>query len=149
MVHDLLYADPHPRVTSAPYTRPVRLHIGESSTTIGDTSLAVGAGQLARDHFRHEPPTGLELENAIAAVEDEIARRPVLHRSLLTSDASITELAEGEDTLSREAVEQAFQRLCGRAPGALGERRVAATLVILRELMHHLEVESIVIDDEG
>ena len=76
----------------------------------------------------------LGIEDAIAAVEDEIARvRPVASSTLETSDAGIA--------LAIEAVEQDFQRLASRARKV--EDEAAARLVILREVMHHLQVKAI------
>ena len=50
-----------------------------------------------------------------------------------------------EMTLAREAVEHTFQRLAMRAPGLPAGGEFAAMLLILRELMHHLDFPSIVI----
>ena len=110
---------------------------------------------LARDHFRHDPPSPLELENAIAAVEDEVERK---HQGIakgaapLTHDPAIRRIAVaagvppgGEMMLAREAVEQMFQRLASRAPGLPAGGEFAAMLLILRELMHHLDFASILI----
>jgi hypothetical protein len=131
------------------------LHVGEERTTIADATLALGWHSLARDHFRHDPPSPLELENAIAAVEDEVARA---HQGiargavLVTDDSTIRRIAvaagverNAEITLARGAVEQAFERLASRAPGLPAGGEFAATLLILRELMHHLDFPSILI----
>jgi hypothetical protein len=48
-------------------------------------------------------------------------------------------------TLAREAVEHTFQRLASRAPGLPAGGEFAAMVLILRELMHHLDFASIVI----
>ena len=78
----------------------------------------------------------LGVEDAIAAVEDEIARvRPSVPGTLQTSDAHIHELAAGLNPFTVEAVEQDFQRLASRS--------IPPALVILRELMHHLQVKAI------
>ena len=125
------------------------LHFGADCTTIGDTELGVGWDIAGRD------PSPLGLENAIALIEDELARQ---HGSLIkgaapmTRDATIRDIAlaagvpaSAEMTLAIEAVEQMFQRLAARAPGLPVGREFAGKLVILRELMHHLEFASIVI----
>ena len=93
-------------------------------------------------------------------VEDElfkIRNKVVKGSSLCTTDASIFEIAnlagateQPQPTLSRDAVEQAFSRLTaivqGR-PAALDSIPVSpqfcATLMILREFMHHLDFASI------
>jgi hypothetical protein len=121
-----------------------RLRIGEDATP------------LVRDHFRHDPPSPLDLENAIAAVEDEIAR---VHgempsgSQLTTSDEGVHRIAlvagltdGGETTLGLDAVERAFQRMAARVPGFPAEKELDATLLILGELMHHLQVPAIALE---
>ena len=125
------------------------LDFGARRTTIADTALEIGWDLTGRD------PSPLGLENAIAAIEDELARE---HGSLVkgaapvTRDATIRDIAlaagvpaGAEMTLAVEAVEQMFQRLAARAPGVPAGREFAGKLLILRELMHHLELPSIVI----
>lgn len=130
------------------------LHFGEDTTQVVQEApvvLAVGSGNLAAEHFRHDPPSPLELENAIAAVEDEIASvhtRITRGSRLRTNDAVVRDIAleagvpaGAEMALAVEAVEHAFQRLPSLATG----KEKAATLLILRELMHHLGFEVIVV----
>src|SRR5687768_9367866 len=125
------------------------LHFAAERTTVADTELAIGWDLAGRDL------SALGLENAIAAVEDELARvhaRIVKGGAVLTDDATIGEIAlaagvpaGAEMTLSVEAVEQMFQRLAVRAPGLPAGREFAGKLLILRELMHHLEFPSVAI----
>ncbi len=122
----------------------------------------VGWRAIGRDHLKHEPPTQLELENAIAAIEDEIARLRVLPPKgsrVRTKDALVRDIAlaaglprNGETILTLAAVEQAFQRLAAQAARGLraGEgipagNEAAAALVILRELAHHLDFPAIIV----
>jgi exopolyphosphatase/pppGpp-phosphohydrolase len=130
------------------------LRIEADRTTLGAAALAIGWSTIARDYFRRDQPSPLELENAIAAIEDEIARA----RSSIAADAVVATadqtirdiaLAAGiaradEMALTIEAVERIFERLT-RPPEIPGDRRFAATLVILREVMHHLGIDSVVI----
>lgn len=124
------------------------LQVGKDRTTIAGIELALGWRTIAQS-FRHDPPSSLELENAIAAVEDELAR---VHESIakgltpVTDDPGIRDVAAAagvapgaQMTVTVEAVEQAFQRLAIRAPGLPAGAQFAATLLILRELMHHLQ----------
>jgi hypothetical protein len=66
------------------------LHFGAHRTTIAETALEVGWDLTGRD------PSPLGLENAIAAIEDELARQ---HGSLVkgaapgTRDATIRDIA--------------------------------------------------------
>ena len=130
------------------------LHIGSDTTDIGQKPplvLGIGRETIARKHFRHDPPAPVELENAIAAVEDEIAK---VHKSiegdsrLYTHDAVVRDIAldigvtpAAEMELALEAVEHALGRLPSRATG----KEKAAALVILRELMHHLGFSAVVV----
>jgi len=125
------------------------LHFGAERTTIAESELEVGWDITGRD------PSPLGLENAIAAIEDELSRKHgdlVKGAAPVTRDRTIREIAlaagvpaGAEMTLAVEAVEQMFQRLAARAPGLPAGREFTGKLVILRELMHHLEFPSIVI----
>ena len=124
--------------------------------------LSAGWRTIARGHFRRSPPSPLDLENAIAAIEDEIARLRVLPPKgsrVRTKDALVRDIAlaaglprNGETILTLAAVEQAFQRLAAQAARGLraGEgipagNEAAAALVILRELAHHLDFPAIIV----
>ena len=145
------------------------LHIGAQQTMIAHGTgpvpeaayaLAIGSDKTAVDHFRHTPPTPAELEHAIMVVEDELFRVRALAQSvspLFSSDPALRQIAMlagvaagAEVTLSREAVESLFDRLSalvlGRPASNAGipdHASFAATLLILREFMHHLQFDSI------
>lgn len=121
-------------------------------------ALALGADRTAAAHFRRELPTALELEQAIAAVEEEVmpARSGIVPGSaLFAADAALAEVArvaglDGAGTLSLEAVERAFDRLARVAQGSPAAHEgipasaaFAATLLILREFMHHLRFDAV------
>lgn len=125
-------------------------------------TLPIGARKTAADCFRHDPPTARELENAIAAVEDALApaRSMITGGSILiTADAVIREIAlvaglpgASVSNLSRDVVEQVFDRLTRVTFGRPSAREgipaggaFAATLLILREFMHHLQFTSITV----
>lgn len=127
------------------------LRFDAEQTTLGAATLGIGWRTISRDCFKTDPPSLLDVENAIAAIEDEIAR---VHQTVdrnatvVTTDETIREiaLASGvsagtEMVLPLEAVERAYARLTGLP----GSRSLAATLLILRELMHHLQIDRIVI----
>jgi len=134
-------------------TTPI-LRIDADRTTLGAGVLAIGWGTIARDYFRRDQPSPLELENAIAAIEDEIARARssiAADRAVSTQQETVRDIAlaagiapGAEMVLTIDAVEHAFERLT-RPPGIAGDRRFAATLVILREVMHHLRIDSVVV----
>ena len=137
------------------------LHIGPDQTALAVGSgpqadaalaLALGARKTAADWFHHNPPTPGELENAIQWVEDEVNRARTLvagHPALWTTDAWAPEMAQlagvTGNALSIEAVERLFDLLAalsqGRPAASAGIPNTpafAATLLVLRELMHHL-----------
>lgn len=134
--------------------------LGEGGTPGPLVSLTVGRHKTARDFFRRDVPTPLELENAIASVEDEVylahrqyAQQPGAARAAWWStDAHLLALAELAGVpsapamqLSLEAMERLFQRLAavseGRPAASEGlpeSVEFATTLLLLRELMHHM-----------
>jgi hypothetical protein len=122
--------------------------------------LAIGFRKTAADHFRHVPPSSADMENAIAAVEDEVMRLRSItadDSQLTTTDSIIRQIAilagvtnAPEMSLSREAAELTFGRLVaivnGRPAAAEGlpsDPDFSATLLILREILHHLQFASI------
>ena len=135
------------------------LRIEADRTTLGAGALAIRWSTLARDYFRRDQPSPLELENAIAAIEDEIARArssiPAGERAVSTKQETVRDIAlaagiapSDQMVLTIDAVERTFERLT-RPPGIPGDRRFAATLVILREVMHHLRIDSVAIAAPG
>jgi hypothetical protein len=130
-----------------------KLAILEERTEAAGGVLGLGWRTLAREYLKHDPPSPLELENAIAAIEDGIAAARIAvpgESSAGSADPCLREIAavaglpaEGPAALSRDAVEQVFQRLASRMPGLPAGPRFAATLLILREVMHHLEIASL------
>jgi exopolyphosphatase/pppGpp-phosphohydrolase len=153
-----------------PDGKPITLlHIGAEQTVVASGSgaepeailtLAIGARKTAADYFKHNPPTPGELENTILAVEDEVVRAQTMNANgsrLFTMDVTIREIAllagvpdRPELILSLEAMERTFERLAavtlGRPAsheGIPNSAAFAATLLILREFMHHLKFSAI------
>lgn len=149
----------------------VLLHIGPQQTGVavghGHASesmltLTLGSQKTAREYFKHTPPSPLELENAIATVEDEVTRARSLMPSgarLVTTDTALREIAilsgvasSAVMRLPLDAMERTFDRLAqvslGR-PASLDAlpdgNAFAATLLILREFMHHLQFADITV----
>ena len=149
------------------------LHIGAEQTMVlcshghqaaTPLRLPLGAQTTAQTYFQHTPPTPLELEHAIAAVEDALMRiHPLVnrHSRLVTSNAVIGDIARlaGATVLPNQSVhltldgmEQVFQRLSARSLGRHISQDVlpegagfAATLLILREFMHHMNFDAITV----
>lgn len=122
--------------------------------------LEIGSRRVAREHFQRGLPTEAELERAIATIEDEVARAAPMLRNrstLFTTDDTIRQIATtagvpaGASMILRlELVEQIFGQFVsealGQSPRLNGlplDRESAATLMILREFMHHLHFASI------
>lgn len=118
-------------------------------------SLDLGTDSTARLFFRSDLPRPQELERAIDHVEDELMHAVAWSgeiTTLATEHPLVRGLAHNGPVLQRDSVEASFQRL---ASGALGDpsalrglptgREAAATLLILRELMHHLGFNQVVV----
>jgi exopolyphosphatase/pppGpp-phosphohydrolase len=149
---------------SVPPGAPVTLlHIGELETAVVTGTgaeparvliLAIGSRKTAEEFFRHTPPTPVEIENAIMQVEDEINRASEMtgaYPSLVTRDMHIREIAaiaghaDAVQQLSVEDVEWVFSlftsNVLGRPSSIAGipvGPAFGASLLILREFMHHL-----------
>lgn len=148
------------------------LHIGSDITRVTRTGggqpddtlvLGIGHGKTAKEFFKHIPPTPLELENAIMAVEDEVIRAGkwlAQGTTLCTHDVGIREIARlagvadgARMDLSVDVVEQQFDLLAAWVQGRPGssagiplDSGFAARLLILREFMHHLQFASISVE---
>lgn len=139
----------------------LHIHLGAHETTVapngGDDerrilTLGIGTHRTADDFLARTPTSPAALERAIAAIEDAVERaRPLAagRRVVLTGDAVFADVARragaGNGPLTLEAVEQRYQEIANAAMGAAApgqaaqwDRRQTATVVILRELMHHL-----------
>lgn len=117
----------------------------------------IAVGTASGGMPRHDPPLPSELEHAIATIEDAampLARRLPPSSILVVSGGAMHELAPAHDGLALGDVEQLFQQLAavaeGRPVASSGlppGPTVAATLLIVREFMHHLGFESLVVAD--
>jgi exopolyphosphatase/pppGpp-phosphohydrolase len=144
------------------------LHIGEMETAVVTGAgaeprkalmLAIGSKKTAKEFFLHSPPAPAEMEKAIMQVEDEIARAREMtagYPLLFTRDKHIREIAviaghsEAVRRLSVEDVERVFSLLAssslGRPSSIAGipdSPGFAASILILREFMHHLGFTSV------
>ena len=150
-----------------PSAAPWRLDVAPAELRVQPAPAAQGGDAavhipLARSAvaalLRHAPPTALEIERAIEVVEDAVmparARLPAALQ-LATADARLLALAghagvrvpaagEPPAWLPTAAIEQLFNRLAALAEGRPAAQDAlpadadsAATLVLVRELMHH------------
>jgi hypothetical protein len=150
-----------------------RIAIGELHTRVWveagpspaiDVELGIGLAQLGRGPFRHQPPSELELESAIAYVEDAVmplARVLPPSTQLISSDAiasRLLALAQGAPgqaagVLLLQQVEQVFGDLAavslGRPSSSGGvptDGPFVSWVLVLREFMHHLAFGEISIE---
>jgi exopolyphosphatase/pppGpp-phosphohydrolase len=147
----------------------VVLHIGteQSGIAVGTGPAAdlvkllpKGAGRTAREYFKTTPPSPLGVEHAIQVVEDVVMPlRTVIPREalLFSADAALREIAllagagpEEPMRLTLDAMERVFNRLSAVVQGSPASHQglpesntFAATLLILREFMHHLQFAQI------
>lgn len=116
--------------------------------------VALSPERITREYFRHSPPSPVELEQAIQDVEDTLQPAyATLGTGRLVADSpdlhglpEFLGLKEASAPLPRDALESAFSRLAALSEGRPlsqdplpADPLFAATLLILRELMHHLD----------
>lgn len=132
-----------------------RLEITREDGTSETCPLAFGLDAMTPGPFRRDPPSALGLEQAIMVVEDvlmPLAARIPPHDSLtLHGPYPLAEVLGGH-TLPRESVEQLFGQFAAMVEGdplaaanLPKARHFAATLLILREWMHHLDARQVVL----
>lgn len=131
-------------------------------------TLPIGRLKTARDFFRGDLPTPLALETAIAQVEDAVYAAHVCHRPWMPPEALIAPYATdralhdiatlagvaagAQRVLTLDAMERVFNRLVAVSQGRPAAHEglpasapFAATLLVLRELMHHLPFQTLVL----
>lgn len=143
------------------------LALGTAAQPARVIAVDLGLAALARRFFMSDRPGEAAIETAIAEVEDVIMPlRPALpvEAWLLSTDDAVAEvaaqaglsLAEGPVTLDRETVEALFNRWAALALGRPTSQdalpvggpaagRFAATLLVLREWLHHLPQASLTV----
>lgn len=140
------------------------LHLDEQATRLSspptqalNIRIAPGVEQIVGRYLARNGSLAHAMEIAIAAIEDELARVPknLRHRSISSRSPCLREIAraaglDGQGNLSREAVEQVFFRQSAVAMGRPTASEVLpdglafiAGLLLTRELMHHLDIDSI------
>lgn len=121
--------------------------------------LAFGLDAVTPGPFRQDPPTAMELEQAIAIMVVEDVLMPLAahippHQQLTLHCPVPLADALGSHELSRESVERLFGQFAAMVEGdplaaanLPKARHFAATLLILREWMHHLDARQVVLND--
>lgn len=141
------------------------LSLGEQSSQVQwnqagltrEYPLAFGLAAMTPGPFRQDPPTPFELEQAIMRVEDELmplATKIPAHPVLTLQGPLPLARLLGSQELSRASIEQLFGQFVAMVEGdplaaaqLPKDRRFAAALLILREWMHHLDAERVVLVD--
>jgi hypothetical protein len=139
-----------------------RFVFGRQGVPEGSIVLHLGAGTVVREAFKEEFPDESRLETAIAAVEDELMKGwplPAEPRRLSVVDASLFDVAQASGyrpqpqiELDLQAVEGLFGRLAAISYGSPAVQQglprdaaFAARLLILREVLHHLRFDGVVL----
>lgn len=127
--------------------------------------IPVGFKQLSEQCFNTFPPTFDEMDNAINRVEEEVVKlnkQLNTQLNLLCADDDLITIArlafnivhntDGTQTIARVELENLFTRLSEIIKGLPASQDVlpddnnfAAYLLILREIMHHIGFEHIVL----
>lgn len=121
---------------------------GSSETLESVQVIEIGPTTIANDFFHHDPPTSVEIELAIDQVEEQISKlgRPNGDRQTLWCEAhSLRGWKHAvASKKSIDEIEHWFQCIASASlgrPGAMQGlphgRDAAATLLLLREFMHH------------
>ena len=119
--------------------------------------LKAGYQTIAERFFMHSIPTEAETEYAINYIEDELMSSKELHNqgeTLISSDQHLTKLFRKNDleksTYSRQDVEDLFSQYTYVVMGRLSSvkrstvtREDFATILLLREITHHLDFGAI------
>lgn len=144
----------------------LRLEGGQTTLTASGvtTIIAPGPARINRDHMLTWPPRPQDIELAIADIEDALMQvhRKVGNPAFVASDdpvlLQVAEVAglDNAQALPREKIEAAFERLAAVALGRPNAQErlpedgyLAAAIVILREVMHHLDIRSIALRHKG
>lgn len=135
---------------------------GTGSAAASVLAMEIGAQRSARELLRHTPPQRVEFEMAIEPLEDEMIR---IHPRMASASTLVGDSAELREvallagipaapvmTLPIDAMERVFSRLAAvvngrpaRSEGIPEDNAFAIRLIILREFMHHLGFEQMVI----
>ena len=122
--------------------------------------VAIGPDTIVRDCFQGAAPSALELENAIARIEDALAPLPKgTGGTLATMDGGVRDIARvagitaaPDFVLDLAAVERVFNRVASVADGSTHREQdipdsptFTARVLILRELMHHLGYVAVIV----
>lgn len=126
-----------------------------------DMKLKIGYEFIIQKFFRHDVPNEAEIEYTINYIEDELMSDKGLlnvEDELTTKDTAILDLFRkngmNESKYDRQRVEDLFNQyayiIMGASPVISGidiNKKDIAIILVLREVMHHLNFNSIEITD--
>lgn len=151
--------------TSGPHSaelhlRPDGTYLTGQNPVSREVAIAPGIAQVVDKHLSRKCPLGYAMESAIAHIEDHlehqskhINRNHILSRSAAVWEVAAAAGAANQRTLRREDVEHVFLRqvavASGRPASSEGlpiSHEFVASLLILREMMHHLQIDEICLE---
>jgi len=123
--------------------------------------LPVGYQSLVESFFKRDIPSESETEYAINYIEDELMSNTELqnnHANLYSADKNIINIFRKNgidtDSLSRRSIEDLFSqyaRVVMGAPASELQTKITredfATVLVLREIMHHLDFEALTLSE--
>ena len=148
--------------------------VGTRRTILHTVSLDVGSVRLTERFLVADPPTPAQIEAAITAVEEELAKAQSFefrHSTLVGVAGTVTSLAilaQGLEAFSFaavanyrlpfERVDHLFKQLCGMSSEEIRQRSrvmegrsdvITAGTLILREVMAHYDFKEIIVSERG
>ncbi len=137
------------------------LHVGDEQTAVAwgrgrepqeTMLLGLGAKKTAGQYFLHHPPAPLEMELAIAAIEDEVMRlRHALPAgtTLVSLDTALRQMGRMAEVAAPvvplDTIEQVYHRLAALSLGRPISQEAPSLdaafylrVLLVREFMHHL-----------
>ncbi|MCU4164887.1 hypothetical protein [Carboxylicivirga caseinilyticus] len=135
----------------------VRFQFYKSDSETYEISLPIGFDYIVKTFFKHEIPSESDIEYAINYIEDELMSKKELisfNENLITEDKGIKDLflknGLTESIYSRQRVEELFNQyayiVMGASPVISGIEitpKDVAVILLLREIMHHLDYRNI------
>lgn len=125
----------------------MNLHIGPFKCDVIDTNgatlcIPTGPVEVLEKYFKSPYPSELEIEYAIAYIEDCVIpldkiisdQRQILNVSAQLPDINLEEMIPRGQMLDLDKFERIFNSALRRS----GSKEVIATLLIIRECLHHL-----------
>lgn len=120
-----------------------------------EKEVNIGYIKISKSFFKSKIPTESEVENAINYIEDELMKDKELVSSgeeLISEDKGIREILGNKESYSREEMEEIFTKYALLSMGQSAvfnkieiNHEKYAKLLVLREIMHHLNFKKIIL----